>query len=173
MGTSSPASIIYYTVLYNSGNSRLYLNKLQDKLPRGFTYNGNGFRTTGEGNDSRPSRIIDEDGKEIKPEWREIGVTANELGDGRLEFAFSAPRKNGPNYEESLGMYYLLPGQAIRLLYACNAGTYSETDETAVNCIAMPYKDMSGAGIRLTSGIVMEGPEYKKNMEKTMAGAQF
>ena len=162
MGTSSPASIIYYTVLYNSGNSRLYLNKLQDKLPRGFTYNGNGFRTTGEGNDSRPSRIIDEDGKEIKPEWREIGVTANELGDGRLEFAFSAPRKNGPNYEESLGMYYLLPGQAIRLLYACNAGTYSETDETAVNCIAMPYKDMSGAGIRLTSGIVMEGPEYKK-----------
>lgn len=37
-GLSDGACITYYAVLYNSGNARLYLEDLQDTLPKGFRY---------------------------------------------------------------------------------------------------------------------------------------
>lgn len=32
--------VIYYVILYNAGQTRLYLTEMQDILPRGFTYSG-------------------------------------------------------------------------------------------------------------------------------------
>ena len=36
----SVQEVAYYTVLYNSGNVRMYLDKLQDQLPKGFVFRG-------------------------------------------------------------------------------------------------------------------------------------
>ena len=38
--SASMQEVVYYTVIYNSGNVRLYLDPLQDELPKGFRFRG-------------------------------------------------------------------------------------------------------------------------------------
>ena len=40
MSASSLQNVTYYTLIYNSGNVRLYLDALQDQLPKGFKFRG-------------------------------------------------------------------------------------------------------------------------------------
>ncbi|MGI6755357.1 MAG: hypothetical protein ACOX4F_05035 [Atopobiaceae bacterium] len=48
--------VTYYTTLVNDGNTRLYINDIQDKVPEGFSFLGGS--SYGVGTDGHPTRIV-------------------------------------------------------------------------------------------------------------------
>ena len=148
----------YCTVLYNSGDTRLYLNELQDKLPKGFTFkkvDTSGLAWT------KPLGLLGADGKPIDVELKRVEAAARSIGDGKIGFTLSG---DALQYDEFHNKYYLAPGQAVYFRYCCDIGEYADTEERAVNQIAMPYTDITGGGLIITEGIETDWPESGNNV---------
>ncbi len=153
---STRRMVVYYATLYNGGASRLYLNDMQDQMPEGFTFlalmqnpgtlNGNRHENrktiTTLGGTSSP--FVTE-ANDIT--YRSAQITANVV-DGILTFSISAGTGNyALHYDEGRGQYYLDKDEAIVFGYVVQVGSADTTPEEAVNTLAMPYTDYTGAGL--------------------------
>ncbi|MCD7739226.1 MAG: leucine-rich repeat protein [Lachnospiraceae bacterium] len=143
----------YYVVLYNDGDTYLYLTEMQDILPTGFTY-------LHDENNSRVAAILastevsvqgfDETAAENKT--CTISYETSEAGDGSgrqaVTFTFSNEETiDNLAYSSVYEMYYLEPGEALVFSYYVNTNEYNDTEDAAENLIAMPFYDYCGGGV--------------------------
>lgn len=168
--------VLYYVVLRNDGQSRLYLNDMQDTLPKGFT-----LQRMVSGNPTsiyymeRPTDSINTDSntgsdsfiasKKQDGTWTnlrsahvDVSMQTDEATDvQKLTFHFTQSTSTYYNtryiqYDEQLDKCYLNPGEAIVFGYYCRTNNSADTEDTATNTIAMPYYDYSGGGLVLGDG---------------------
>lgn len=155
--------IIYYVVVYNSGNARLYLNDIYDRLPEGFTYTGmldsarmlvttslynptNTVLTQTEQNEYSFVDAAVNDREDVV--WKSAQIYAAEEEDGGLRFRVSAGSgTDSVRYDEERRMCYLDGGEAIVFGYMCDIGLSAETEDSAENVIGMAYEDYLGTGV--------------------------
>ncbi|MDN0054713.1 leucine-rich repeat protein [Collinsella ihumii] len=150
--------VIYYVALVNAGNKRLYINDIQDQLPRGFSLNGmlsdnSGVNKWASGNlqtqygDTMENPLVTITGLE--------GLTYKSArvdysGTGRnITFSISqgSNSANSVKYDEEREQCYLDKNEAIVFAYVGAASTYAaNTDNIATNTIAMAYTDTTGSG---------------------------
>ena len=136
----------YYVTLYNAGPTNLYLTDMQDLLPRGFTYNfSNKFSTV-----TGIISVKKDDGSDASQRNAYVSATASSAADGRQvvtfhfsEYAFS----DSVSYDETREMCYLKPGESLSFYYTCRTNGAADTDNAALNAVAMPYYDFNGAGV--------------------------
>ena len=162
--------VCYSVVLYNDGDTRLYINDMQDVLPRGFTFGGHcyyspgSFDTRGDENPTGRgytstqmyySPFYPNSGKEIQYKFLAIDTDV-QTRDGvqLLTFHFEKDDSGSyasqtPKYDEKRGKFYLNPGEAISFAYLAFTHERQDTDDAAVNSIAMPYYDYTGGGLRV------------------------
>ena len=169
--------VLYYVVLRNDGQSRLYLNDMQDTLPKGFTlqrmvsgdptYVYYTERPTDsintDSNTERPYSFITskkQDGTwtDLRSVHVDVSMQTDEATDvQKLTFHFTQRTSTYYNtryiqYDEQLDKCYLNPGEAIVFGYYCRTNNSADTEDTATNTIAMPYYDYSGGGLVLGDG---------------------
>lgn len=153
---SSYRAISYYVMLYNDGYTRLYLNDIHDKLPKGFKYltlmNSitaprsliNTIKTKNT-NDFTDVVLFDENAEPVK--YVSAGVTAVQ-NEGYLSFEFSSGSgENSVKYDIEEKKYYLEHNEAIVFTYICSTGLTADTEDVATNTIGMEYYDYLGAGV--------------------------
>ena len=163
--------VCYGVILYNSGKTRLYINDMQDVLPKGFTfggfrqYNERGDQTdfgalVGSGNlgytcpDMSFSPFDSNSATKIQCKFLRVINTDAQIRNGVPVLTFHFTKATGGNYEEQTpeydkkrGKFYLNPGEAITFSYFAFTNERKNTDDTAVNSIAMPYYDYTGGGL--------------------------
>ncbi len=148
--------VVYYTCIYNGGNTRLYLSELQDRVPEGFTVQRNSFLST------NASAITDAGGNGVAFQQKWVSGSIKDLGDGRISISLKGYEGgNYIQYDEQHGKWYLAPGEAVCFTYVCEPGEYADTDDLATNAIAMPYYD--AAGELEVADVSVEGPVYDEN----------
>ena len=159
----------YYTVLYNGGNSNLYLSDMIDTLPRGFTLrsvNGisDAYRQTGgkqstdcitlkkkeyQHSSFKPAVIND---GENEVTFKAVKVTSTPLDNNRLRFSFEGNEKDPDfaGFDKEVEMYYLAPHEAFAFTYTLDIDPgVANTDSTALNRIIMEYNDPTGLGVSM------------------------
>ncbi len=160
----------YYVTLYNGGKTRLYLQDMQDQLPRGFTLLNNTVTAYFSSATNRPADVFNENGSLAAVRRPSISATTApedpKAGETqRITFHFSkygsSQNTNAIGYDETLGLCYLNPGEAILFTYTCSTHEQADTDITATNTIAMPYKDHTGAGV------AVDEKAYSKRRNRT------
>ena len=152
--------VTYYGVIYNSGYTRLYLNDLQDRLPRGFSY-AQLYDYPYEMTNCSSICFTDADGNVITPKWVRTNYKIKRLGSDKIaiELFGDSGFKGYIQYDESHQKYYLAPGEAVAFSYDCSPGEYADTDDVATNSIAMPYYDPADKGVK-AADIKAQGPAY-------------
>ena len=162
-------NVLYSAILYNDGNTRLYINDMQDILPKGFTFGGfynrdyssyNPFAS--EDSDRRNGSTYSGaywssfyPGTNIKYKLLTINTDVqNRDGVQLLTFHFTKESTGShadlmPNYDEKRGKYYLNPGEAIGFGYYAFTNDRKSTNDTAINSIAMPYYDYTGGRLQV------------------------
>lgn len=165
--------VTYYVALYNSGKTNLYLTDMQDRLPQGFTlWSCNGQTTTG-GYDSYSYgasgrvEIYQANGTLMNRYKNKLAnISTSTRMEGKTQYVtFHFSKYDGNNYpvryDETRGMCYLAPGEAIQFCYFCWTNQAADTEDKALNTISMPYYDYNGGGVEIDSAIRME-PYYNK-----------
>lgn len=161
-------NVCYSVILYNDGDTRLYINDMQDVLPRGFTFGGYYYNRFGNFNEYGTedttvrgytsfqmylSPFYPNSGKEIQ--YKVLAIDTDvQTRDGvqLLTFHFEKDSYSGaqtPMYDEERGKFYLNPGEALSFVYYAFTHERKDTDDAAVNSIAMPYYDYTGGGLRV------------------------
>ncbi|MBR0408473.1 MAG: leucine-rich repeat protein [Clostridia bacterium] len=171
----------YYTVLYNSGVDRLYLNDLVDNLPGGFSYM-KGAATARQWNPSQKDPVISSfttstnrnasnfpvsiaEGSEniTFVEARLIpSVETDPSGNQTVTFHFDntyydtgtgSRVKKDTTKSPAEGNLYLMPGEAIAFAYNALVNEDArKTQQDAVNSIHMVYNDPAGLGVERQDG---------------------
>ena len=163
----------YYTVLYNSGDDRLYLNDFVDTLPRGFHF----VRVSGGTRAWQPGGRIDpaaiaatsatstvvslENGDQVT--FREARLIPRVVTDyaGNETVTFSVTGSGSATLsvlqDESdsaaRGLWYLMPGEAIAFAYCVQVDAEAiNTSDSAVNTIRMAYNDPAMLGVEVDDG---------------------
>ena len=163
--SNNQTKVIYYVAVYNSGNTRLYLDEIQDRLPRGFRYNKNAHISEQTHYERRPSSLTMADGTVVRPNWvRNFSTRQRDINeDGSLiGFSLSGGRLK---YDDLYKKYYLAPNEAVVITYECIVGDYGYTDTNAINSVAMPYVDTIGGGLEVTPGLTMKGAVHDDNKD--------
>jgi len=176
--------VLYYVILYNQGNTNLYLTDLQDRLPRGFTleqdlkitlsgvggqfyYSGHDINTSY----SSKAVCVYEGSQYISSKIAYCTYTTRMEGDTQyltihFDKARYASEYDSVSYDEDRQMCYLKPGEYVAFIYPCNTNGAEATDAEARNVVAMPYFDATGGGVRAKDGsgiTVMDAEEYLPN----------
>ncbi len=149
----------YYVVLYNDGDTYLYLTEMQDILPTGFSY-------LHDEDNSRVAAILDSsevsvegsDGIVAENKICTISYETSEAGDGSgrqaVTFTFSNEETtDNLAYSSVYEMYYLEPGEALVFSYYVNTNGYNDTEDVAENLIAMPFYDYCDGGVEAADGV--------------------
>ena len=159
----------YYTVLYNGGNSNLYLSDMIDTLPRGFTLRSvnnisGAYAQTGgrqavecvtmknkeyQRSGAKPA-VIDDGEREVT--FKAVKVTAEPLDNNRLKFSFEGNKADSDfaGFDKEVEMYYLAPHEAFAFTYTVDINSsVANTDSTALNRIIMEYNDPTGLGVSM------------------------
>lgn len=174
MNTDSRIRLVtYYAIVCNSGQNKMYLNEMQDMLPKGFKYlflansanlNSDYMNTgmivtkskNGYGTLSVPFASID--GAELVTATVAASVSNRSENYQKVTFKFSkADSVSGEKtlkYDETYGKYYLNPGEAICFGYVCSISAADKTTDTATNHLALPLDDM-GEGVFVNSNPVV------------------
>ncbi|MDU4286484.1 MAG: LPXTG cell wall anchor domain-containing protein [Actinomyces sp.] len=161
---------LYYVSLFNDGESRLFLNDIQDMLPKGVSYRaffpttheftqGHGFYNPG-GIDwladienfrtwqTKSSDVpIAVDGAE--PKNATITALADAANPSKIIFKVSNGddgQKGNLAYDEERQQFYLNPNELLAFSYIVLVGP-NAPDDFAVNNVAMPYDDVTGQGV--------------------------
>lgn len=165
---SRPRYVTYYVSLYNGGMTNLYLTDLQDRLPRGFTLSDcdsdsdflSGYASVYRANEKTASYKY----TSISSSTRTVN------GIQYVTFHFSKGDSSAPSinirYDESRGMCYLAPGEAIQFAYVCRTNQAADTDDAALNTISMPYYDYNGGGVQVDNDckiVVKDSDKYTPN----------
>lgn len=161
---------LYYVSLFNDGGSRLYLNDIQDMLPKGVTYraffpttdkftqgdgfynpggkawlaNVDNFRTWQAKSSDVPIAV---DGAE--PKNATITALADATNPSKIIFKVSNGddgQKGNLAYDEERQQFYLNPNELLAFSYIVLVGP-NAPDDFAVNNVAMPYDDVTGQGV--------------------------
>ena len=157
--------VAYAVTLYNGGPGKLYIDDIQDQLPEGFTFFtiGRLFRYTSSNRISRdlvfgkdntgninniPTKVVPEDGSTVNYKSFRVDSSVSTV-DGRQVVTFSISQygntsglgKNTIGYDETVGKYYLLSGEAICFSYFVRTNNVEDTLDTAVNTVGMEYDD--------------------------------
>ena len=171
--TSDKAFVAYYVVLYNDGDSNLYLTDMTDVMPEGFEFYGLATSrgstqavagrlnaqsiltptifssSMGTPNSSSLvfANITDNEGSDVT--YKSVQITANGNDDGTvtISFPYNDYFRGDISYDETIGMSYLKPGEAIQFAYVCTTGDYDETPDVSCNSIAMPIYNRSEGNI--------------------------
>lgn len=168
--------VAYYVTLHNQGPGNFYLTELQDILPRGFTLEYLAAGTTDlrylpsfgedpltkavETTNFPLGRVLDSKGTPLgEAAQRAFTVTATTEtapnGRQKLTFRFSgnagASEASALTYNSTLELYYLRPGEVMQFGYVCRTNEKEGSDDVALNSVAMPYYDFSGAGVEVDS----------------------
>ncbi|MBO5556709.1 MAG: leucine-rich repeat protein, partial [Oscillospiraceae bacterium] len=95
-------------------------------------------------------------GKEVYHVDATVRASTATTGNGGETITFTfAPRSTKVvgahtlKYDESVGKYYLAPGELIRFGYVCKVDSYDYTDDFATNTISMPFYDYYREGVRV------------------------
>ena len=170
--------VVYYTALYNSGNMRLYLEPLEDQLPRGFHLTqmlsikgenrysavllpGTERSSAQAWNHYFPANmapmvsVSDDDNTVTYVNARVDAAMTGTDADGRehvsftlTQYAVQFSNVTSLKYDETVGKYYLAPGECVRFAYLCQVDSLENTDDIAENNIAMPYYDYYGVSLK-------------------------
>lgn len=152
-------AVSYYVVLYNDGNSRLYLQDIYDVPPQGFTYSkmmsGSSVTTsplnTITTTTDNPLADLTPSAPDDSVKYKSATVTAD-AADGVIRFSISAGTgESAIKYDESEDKYYLERGEAIVFGYVCSIGYTKETPDSALNTVGMEYYDYLDAGVSAVS----------------------
>ncbi|MEE1037245.1 MAG: hypothetical protein U0L15_09025, partial [Oscillospiraceae bacterium] len=162
--------IVYYVTLYNGGNKRLYLNEMQDTLPKGFAFgnhmaatasvyaeekwlSGTTITTDNGATDKGEWPLVAYDLPEDAPDVRFRSVTVTGTGiEGGVNFSFSAGSgDNAISYDAERGKYYLNRNEAIVFGYYVTIDTTENTELNATNTITMAYEDYLDTGVKAVS----------------------
>lgn len=162
--------IRYYVLIMNTGNKRLYLNDLYDRLPEGFTYfnmqpRGSGGSSTSiittqggpnQGSTFSNSPLVNleyvEGGDTEDIVFKSASITERTDDSGQLHFSFGEGAGSyAVSLDQDAGKYYLDKNEAIVFGYTCAIGRYQDTEDEATNTIAMPYEDYLGTSMTVTN----------------------
>lgn len=163
---------LYYVSLFNDGESRLYLNDIQDMLPKGVSYRAffpatdkfsgapgfcapfskdaewladiDNFRTWQAKSSDVPIAV---DGAERKDAT--ITALADSANPSKIVFKVSNGddgQKGNLAYDEERQQFYLNPNEMLAFSYIVLVGP-NAPDDFAVNNVAMPYDDVTGQGV--------------------------
>lgn len=153
-------AVMYYVVLYNNGDNRLYLTDMQDKLPEGFTFLTMNSGNTSSVNQNVSNTMITSSGSsnflvdmkkssldEIK--FLSVNVVCEKNSDGTLSFKFSKTEQtdDAVRYDDMKNKLYLGKGEAIAFSYVCDTGLTEDSYDRAVNTIGMNYYDYLNADV--------------------------
>ena len=158
--TGEEYDVIYYISLYNSGSTRLYVTKIYDLPPKGFTY----WSTGSELRSPYKPTIYADDGS-VVPDNQIVEVSAGrsngqgQMVGGRQLNEITLGQNSKLSYDQGRGLYYLKPGQACYVVFRCRVGQAAETEDLATNLVTMPYYDYNGAGVILDDQGRSTGPE--------------
>lgn len=180
----------YYAVIMNTGNARLYLNDLYDRLPEGFTFgslratasgttNNRAITTRGGANEAKTfdgQPFVDlayvTGGATEGVRYKSASVTVESSENGVVRLSLGAGSGEGAvKYDEARGQYYLDRDEAIVFGYLCSVGFYSQTQDTAPNALAMPYEDYLGTGVVATGSaesdqeLTIRGDDFTEGIE--------
>lgn len=160
---SSYRTISYYVILYNNGNSRLYLDDIYDLLPEGFTFNSLVNNAVFPKRDDMVSTVGTRDNSNISQNsltsvnvpsetevcYRNANITCT--ADGRnLTFTVSAGTgEYAVQYDETEDKYFLSRNDALVFGYMCNTGKGSESLDSAKNTLTMHYYDYLDSGVNI------------------------
>jgi len=132
--------IEYYVVLYNSGQTRLYIDRIYDVLPKGVTPLSIGSMS------SQEFDILDANGTAVSAK----------LIDPRLTYSYNSTTRtlsigitSGTSYDSLLKKYYINPNEAIKFSVTCTVGPRSSTEDFITNTVAVPYYDYLGDDVEL------------------------
>lgn len=143
--------VTYYATVSNNGMSKLYLNDMQDILPRGFkfrtllncdTISLDVVKNLATENNGGTSPIADIDGVNFVNAT--VGASTSDRSENyqKITFKFSKADAisgiSSLSYDETYGKYYLNPGEAIRFGYVCIIGEEADTDDIANNVLSLP-----------------------------------
>ena len=175
--TSDKAFVAYYVILYNDGDSNLYLTDMTDVMPEGFEFNGlatsrratssllsghlnartitnPSYGAYGDISMGTPNseelifaNITDSEGSGITYKSSLIKANVNDDGTVTISFPYDDYYRGDISYDETIGMSYLKPGEAIQFAYVCATGDYDETLDVSSNSIAMPIYNRSEGNI--------------------------
>lgn len=152
-------AVSYYVVLYNDGNSRLYLQDIYDVPPQGFTYSKMMSGSTVSSSSlntittatSNAFSVLTPSDPDDSVKYKAATVSAT-TADGVIKFSVSGSwGASAIKYDEFEDKYYLDRGEAIVFGYVCNIGSTSKTTDTALNTVGMEYYDYLGAGVSAVS----------------------
>ncbi len=149
----------YYISLYNGGHTRLYLNPIQDYLPKGFTYYSNKSPSTSY---STWLTLYDSQGNKLSPVWKSANVSAASSGRNITFTLSNTSTSHNLNYDPYYDKYYLAPNEAVIIVYYANVGKKGTTDEIATNYAAMPYFDYLGQGVEKTDVSMVSSNSYNQ-----------
>lgn len=171
--TSDTALVAYYVVLYNDGDSNLYLTDMTDTLPDGYQFEylaTSRLDKTVRYDDARSgyfqsiteqskvstitpnseqytfATISDNQNSEVK--YVPAQITAFQE-DNKITFSFphDSLDKNVASYDETVGLSYLKPGESIQFAYVCSTDSYDATQDISNNAIAMPIYNRTGGNV--------------------------
>ena len=163
---AGPRFVRYYVSLYNGGKTNLYLTDMQDRLPRGFTLWSCDWKSKYWDEDY--AQVLQDNGTKASYKPAEITTSTRKMGDTQF-VTFHFDKNNAGysvQYDETRGMCYLAPGEAIKFAYICRTNQAAETDTIAENTISMPYYNYNGGGVEIDTGsstVVNNGNIYPAN----------
>lgn len=161
----------YYVSLYNSGKSKIYIDDIVDILPQGFSYvaqitdfRSGGLIRTGTTIESsyynklfNSIDIVPANGEKVQYRTADVSAKWTITDDGREQRSFNVNynfNSYSLAYDSSLGKYYLNPGEAFVFAYVCRISDAANTEDIAVNNVAMKYFNYNSAGVKLSDAVV-------------------
>lgn len=167
LNTASKARfVVYYATICNNGKNKMYLNDMQDLLPKGIKFhslvNSIGFKTaTYRNREIITTNATISGNKTIFTEGKTLAsiegatlvnatVSANVLNisenSQKVTFSFSKTQavtdEKILKYDDSYEKYYLNPNEAICFGYICQIDTAEKTENTATNRLALPIDSL-------------------------------
>ncbi|HAM14880.1 MAG TPA: hypothetical protein DCP91_03260, partial [Eggerthellaceae bacterium] len=150
--------VLYDITLFNGGEGKLFLNDIQDHLPKGFTLAGVGrpslynnryyypYMAQNVYSGNKRTTVVPADGRSVVYKGIHIEQTTQTNG-AYQNVAFSvsqltsggSPTSDSIRYDEAVGKCYLEPGEAISFSYFVRTNDMKNTLPIANNVVAMEY----------------------------------
>jgi LPXTG-motif cell wall-anchored protein/uncharacterized repeat protein (TIGR01451 family) len=154
-------TVTYYVSVYNSGKSRVYLSKIQDVLPEGFTFNSLyncDYSAYASSNAKYYNSLVTIKNGSAKATYKSAAVSVGtKTVNGREVVTFNLSNSyrasstrtltGSISYDQTQSRCYLLPGEAVVIAYSCYTNKYEDTEDVANNVVTMDYYDYAGAGM--------------------------